>query len=310
MRGVKSFDNKGATQMTFAGAEYLRHSDEKEPYDFTKVNLQKFDSIVSNAAKTNQERQADAIAKADSGSFQVANTWYVRSAANERLVNHWLKSNSITQPMFADFMAACEALIDAGALEVDEAAFAQFKDGNGPRTFKGALTKRTYDSLDGLIANERQDAISQITITHEDSAFDGQPIEDVQALLKEAERIAQSKALAPETQANGDAWLTLHPEWRDDDHNAKMMLAQLRLNGVVNRAVTPEDYEIASRQLIAAGMVRLNPAQVKKQQQQDIQDRADNARPVLFDKTSKEDMYNLPLDEVRRRANGNFTGRG
>lgn len=114
----------------------------------------------------------------------------------------------------------------------------------------------------------------------------------------------------PETKANADAWLTLHPEWRDDDRNAKLLLAQLRLNGVVNRAVTPADYELAARQLIASGMARLNPAQVKKLQQQDIQDRAENARPVLFDKTSKEEMYNLPLDEVRRRAEGNYTGRG
>ena len=60
--------------MTFAGAEYLRHPDEKEPYDFKNVNFEKFNSIVNTSAKTNQERQADAIAKADSGSFQVANT--------------------------------------------------------------------------------------------------------------------------------------------------------------------------------------------------------------------------------------------
>ncbi len=299
--------------MTFAGAEYLRHPDEKEPYDFKNVNFEKFNSIVNTSAKTNQERQADAIAKADSGSFQVANTWYVRSTANERLVNHWLKSSGITQPMFADFMAACEALIDAGALEVDEAAFAQFKDGNGPRTFKGALTGRIYDSLDGLIANEREAAASQVNITPEDAAFDDLPIEEAQALLKEAQHITEQEALRPETDANASAWISLHPEYRDDDRNGKLLLAQLRLNGVINRVVTVEDYEIAARQLIDAGMVRLNPAQVKKQQAQDIKQRAEravNTPGSVFDKTSEEEMYTLPLDEVRRRAEGNYSGRG
>ena len=296
--------------MPFAGAEYLRHPDEKKPYDFKKVNLQKFDTIVSNAAKTNQEKQADAIAKADSFSFGVANPWVIQSAGNKKLINHWLSQNHITQPMYADFAAACEALADVGVLEVDAAERAKFLDGNGPKTFKGALTGRVYDSLDSLIAQERAAATSQITITPEDAAFDGLPIEDVQAMLRDAEHIAQSKALAPETQANADAWLTLHAEWRDDERNAKLLLAQLRLNGVINRVVTPADYELAARQLIDSGMARLNPAQVRKLQQQDILDRAEAARPVLFDKTTEAEMELLPLDEVRRRAQGNFSGVG
>jgi hypothetical protein len=85
----------------------------------------------------------------------------------------------------------------------------------------------------------------------------------------------------------------------------------LRANGVQG-AVTIEDYEVAERQLVEAGMVRQNPVALKKAQAQEVLDRAERAVKTsrVFDKTTEQDMYDLPLDEIRRRANGNYTGIG
>ncbi len=302
--------------MGFSASWYTTHSDEqKTNVSLDGLTLEKFDTIVSKASISNQDRQADAISKADSYSFQVSNPWFKRTDANTKLVNHWLEQKGISHPTYPDFAEATEELAQAGLVSVDDAAYAQHLDGNDPKTFKGALTGNTYDSLESMIAQERQAAISQQGAdkqTDLERAFDGLPIDDAKALLRDAERSHQAIADGKISQQNADSWLTLHPEFRDDTVNAKLMHEQLLLNGVVNRPVTIEDYEIANRQLVAAGLVRQNPAALRKQQAAEVVARAEravNTPGSVFDKTTEDQMYELPLDEVRRRANGNFSGR-
>jgi Tfp pilus assembly protein PilX len=301
--------------MSFDPQWYTQHpTEEKKPVSLDGISLEQFDGVVQNATVSNKERIADAISKADSYSFQLANPWFKRTTANNKLVNHWLTSKGITNPTYPDFTEATGALVNAGLLDIDEVEHVKHLDGNGPTRFKGALTKRDYDSLESMIAQERQAAIEQQSAVQQsdmERAFDRLPIEDAQALLRDAERQFKANENAKISQQNADSWLTLHPEFRDDTGNGKLMLAQLRLNGVVNRAVTVEDYEVAERQLVTAGLLRQNPAQLKKIQAQAVIDRAQaavNEPGSVFDKTSEEEMYQLPLDEVRRRANGNYSG--
>ena len=56
--------------MGFSASWYTTHSDEqKTNVSLDGLTLEKFDTIVSKASISNQDRQADAISKADSYSF-------------------------------------------------------------------------------------------------------------------------------------------------------------------------------------------------------------------------------------------------
>jgi hypothetical protein len=301
--------------MTFSPSWYTQHPDEeKAPVSVKGMSLEQFDGVVRKATTSNQDRTAAAITKADGFAWQVSNPWFKRTDTNLKLINNWLANKGITFPIYADFTEAAEELVNTGLLSVDEVERVKHLDGNGPKTFKGAITRRSFDSLDAMIAQERQAAIEQQGAekqTDLERAFDALPIDDAKALIRDAERSHQAIADGKISQQNGDSWLTLHPEFRDDTANAKLMREQLLLNGVVNRPVTIEDYEVANRQLVSAGLVRQNPAALRKIQAQEVLDRANHAvkTSAAFDTTSEAAMYEMPLDEVRRRANGNFSGR-
>ena len=178
-----------------------------------------------------------------------------------------------------------------------------------PRTFKGTFTGLTFDNLDSLIAQERAAALRQVPKeTVEDKAFNSLAPEQQLALLKEGERQEQLKGKRADIQLAGDAWITLRPEYRDDTRSAKLMRMQLRANGVAEGEETIADFELAFRQLSEAGMLTLNKAPLEKQRVAEINklaEQAVNTPGSIFDQTSEEAMYdeNLPLDEIRRRAN-------
>lgn len=299
--------------MAFSPSWYAQHPDkEKTPVSLAGISLEQFDAVVSKAALSNQERQAEAIARADGFAWQVANPWYKRTATNAKLVNHWLSEKRITQPMYADFAAATEELAATGLLDIDEAAYASHLDGNGPKKFVGTFTKREFNDLDSLIAQEREAAIEQqaaVKPTDLERSFNALPPEELQQMLRDGLRTHEANANGVISSQNADSWLTLHPEFRNDEYNGRLMLSQLKANGVT--VATIEDYEVAERQLVASGLIRQNPAQLKKQQAAEAVARAEravNTPGSPWDKTTEEEMYNLPLDEIRRRANGNYTG--
>jgi hypothetical protein len=302
--------------MTFSAGWYTQHpSQEKTPASLDGISLEQFDGLVKRASTSNQEREADAIRIADGHTFLAANAfWFKNTASNRKLVDNWLNSHGITNSTYPDVIEATEALAKAGLLDVDEAGFAQYLDGHRATKFKSSLTGKTYDSFDSLLLQDRDFQIKKSTAeqpTDLQCAFDHLPADDAKALLNDAMRKHQAIADGKISQQNADSWLTLNPTWRDDETNAKLMREQLILNGVTG-VVTVNDYQIAERQLVAAGLVRQNPAALRQQAAQEVLDRAERAvkTSAAFDKTTEEEAYALPLDEVRRRANNNYTGIG
>jgi len=265
----------------------------------TILDEKQFAAAVNKAALTNADRQAAAISKADSYSFQIAHPEYRRTDKNNQLVNRWLTLQGITNPTYPDFAAAVDALNAEGLLEIDKTAKA-------PSTYKSPVTGRTYDSLDSLIAQERHAALNTApVISDEEREFDNMPFDEFQARIKDAVRGEQLKANGLQTQKNGDAWITLHPEYVDSTHNAHLMKMQLAANGVSDNNASIEDYEIAAQQLRDAGLLTLSKPALAKQHAAEVRrlaTEAINTPGTVFDNTTKEEMYDLPLEEVRRRA--------
>ena len=291
-------------------------SEETNPVKLDNLTLDGFDNIIHKASLSNQERTAAAISKADYYSFLRANSWYRPTIANNAVVNRWFQSKGLPHPMYAEINDAATELAQAGLLgDVDKAAFAQHLDNVSPKRFTGTFTQREYTDLDTMLLQERQAVIEQQGTEEQNDqerAFERLSADEVRQMIRDGEKQHQANADSVITGQNGDSWVSLHPEYHDGTANAKRLALQLRLNGVVNRPVTIEDYEVAHRQLLASGDVRQNKVALEKQQAAEVLARAEHAvkNSAAFDTTTEDAMYELPLDEVRRRGNGNYTGTG
>lgn len=291
----------------FSPSWYTQHpleTKESDPTVFDQMPLDKFAEVVKNVGKTNTDLHNEAISRADSCSWQTAHPEYLQTAKNNRLMNHWLKSKGLfDQATYADFEAGYAALTADGLLDIDEAELVKQQDQRGNRTFKGAISGRTYDSLDSMIVQERQASLQKVPEpSKEEIAFDNLTIEDQKAMLLRGERAAQIEENGLRTQKNGDAYITLTSWYVDNKHNARLMKMQLAANGVLDNNASIQDFTIAGNQLRDAGLLTLNKAAVTKQRVAEVTQLASDS----VDNTSEEEMYNLPLEEVRRRAFGIF----
>jgi hypothetical protein len=275
---------------------------------FDDMPLQKFASIVNKTALSNSDLQAEALSKADSYSFQVAHPELERTVKNNKLINHWLTSQRITHPLYPDLQAAVDALTVENLLDIDGAELAKQQDQRGNRTYKGTLTGREFDSLQEMIGIERQAALNKAPeATKDEQAFERLPIEEQKRLLREGERGEQLKVNGLKTWKNGDAWITLHPEYVDSEHNARLIKMQLAANGASDNNASIQDYEVAGKQLIEAGLLTLKQTAVTNQHAAEVAQLASQAVKTpgtVFDNTSEEEMYNLPMEELEKRARG------
>jgi hypothetical protein len=290
-------------------------SEKKKPIDLSGISLPDFDNIIEKIALSNEDRHAAAVEKADSYSFQVSNPWFKSTDANIQALNKWLTSKGIRYSTYPEIAEAAEELASAGLVSVDDAAYASHLDGVMPTKFRGAITQRDYDSLDGLISNERAASIRMLGTekkTDQELAVEQLSAEDIRQMIRKGEKQHQAIADGKVSTANADAWIVLHPEFRDDTANGKRLALQLHLNGVVNRPIEISDYELAHRQLLAQGEVRQNPAQLRKQEAQAVLDRAQaatNEPGSVFDNTSIEEMESMSMDELRKRAEKQLASR-
>jgi hypothetical protein len=270
------------------------------------LTVEKLTTLVNKSALNNSDLHNEAIRRADSYSFSTAHPELLQTAKNIKLINHWLQTRGISQPAYADFDAAFTAL--EGLLELDAGELA--RDKNAHRTFRGVLTGQTFDSVDDLIVAERQAALHNLRpgdASPEELALDQLPLEQVQLLLREGARQEQRKPKLVETRLNGDAWFSLNPWYVDNDHNAHLMKMQLAANGFAEDTTTVEQFEKCAKQLRESDLLTLNKRAVAKERVAEVAQRASESvkqQGTVFDDTSEEDMYNLPLEELKRRANG------
>lgn len=296
---------------SFVGADYFvkqsQQHQEADPHEFDNMSVDQLTAVVTKAALSNSDLSNDAIRRADSYSFGVTHPELLQTAKNVKLINHWLTTRGITNPQYHNFDEAYQALTAANLLELDKAELA--RDKHQHRTSRGVLSGQTCTSIDELITVERGAALQRLRpeVTAAETALANLPIEQVQTLLRDGERQEHRKTQLVETQKNGDAWLMLNPWFVDNQHNAHLMAMQFEANGFSADTATIEQYEICGRQLRESGLLTLNKTAVAKEQAAEVAKRAAVAvkQPgTVFDTTTEDEMYNLPLEELKRRANG------
>jgi len=127
--------------------------------------------------------------------------------------------------------------------------------------------------------------------------------EQIKVLFNKAARSEQQKAADVESRQNSDTWCQLHSEYVDNPANAALMNHQLRTMGIENPTV--QDLELAYEQLKFSGFLKLNQAELARQQKAAAQDRANGIREQggVFPQFNESEAEGLDLEEVRRLAN-------
>ncbi len=95
-------------------------------------------------------------------------------------------------------------------------------------------------------------------------------------------------------------FVILHPEFCDTPGNAKLMKHELEVRG---RYPNPSlsDMEEAYVSLSEAGLLKLDQKKIDAQRAQELDKRAAEIKANQF---NEEDAYNLPMEELERRARG------
>ena len=157
---------------------------------FEQMSADKLARIVSKVAKSNQERQAEAISLADARSWLSANPQFLQTPSNVKAISGLLRSWNIDNPNYADFQRAYTFADGAGILDLDGAEIAKQQD-----------HPLTTDALDELIANNRHHELKHMPAPSEDEeAFDALPNDQALTLIKELDQTLQRQANSADIQ--------------------------------------------------------------------------------------------------------------
>jgi hypothetical protein len=163
--------------------------------------------------------------------------------------------------------------------------------------------------------NQRINASLNGTLDELPDVFENWDAPHVRAAIEGLQRADQSHQDAAENQKTGDAFVAGHPEYIDTKANAALM--QHEMNRMFGPGLhTLEQFETAYESLCASNFLKLNQAEVAKQEKaadkqryEAERARTEAARARRFTPaqrgqsvTPEEDaVYAIPLEELRRR---------
>jgi hypothetical protein len=182
-----------------------------------------------------------------------------------------------------------------------------------PDGYFGPLTGKYYDSVEARNHYELREAQHR-GVDPTDMLLEGLTTDQIRALDERVRHSDQEKA---DMLSLGEDLLTfhsLHPDYEDygavGEENKKVMLAHFRALGV--KHPTLAQLEDAYQQLKVNGLLYLNQAELQKQANSQAQERARQiqarggvaAVAANTPPESEEELYELPMPELRRRSAG------
>jgi hypothetical protein len=179
--------------------------------------------------------------------------------------------------------------------------------------FWGPLTGKYYDSVEARNHYELREAQHR-GADPTDMLLEGLTTDQIRALDQRARLSEQQKLDHATSGVDTATFLELHPEYVDCDHNSEEMKRCLYARGHWNpegtKWPTLPQWENALESLKAVGVLKLNQAELQRQAKGEAQERARRiqarggvAAVVANTPTeSEEELYSLPLEEIRRRG--------
>lgn len=171
----------------------------------------------------------------------------------------------------------------------------------GYQQWHSSLTDKTFDSREAAAHYDEIAARTAHAATQQESELDNLTAEQVKLVAQAM--ISATADHGRQTSIDDDAsvFLTMHPEYVNNSANGGKMKAALIAKGRLQYATVHDLNEVYS-ELREAGTLELNQKVLDEQNRQDVLARAKE----LSQPFDEQEAYNLPMHELKRRANGNY----
>jgi len=110
-------------------------------------------------------------------------------------------------------------------------------------------------------------------------------------------RTDAEQAALLQTEKDADAFVKLHPEWKDTGKNARILLAFCAAQGI--SYPTLEDMDRVFPALVKHNLVELDERELARQADATAEARAKEFRAQAF---NEEEAYSIPMEELKARA--------
>jgi hypothetical protein len=182
-----------------------------------------------------------------------------------------------------------------------------------PDGYYGPLTGKYYDSLEAMHHYELREAQHR-GVDPTEMLLEGLTTDQIAALDKRARQGDQVQVDRNASSVDTATFLALHPEMIDCDANSEELKRWLYARGQWNpegtRFPTLRELETAFESLKAAGVLKLNQAELTRQAKEQAQERARQIRArggvaaaaANIPTESEEELELMPLEEIRRRG--------
>ncbi len=166
--------------------------------------------------------------------------------------------------------------------------------------FIGQLTGKQYESFEAMVYEERREAMRRSNNSEVGKEYANITLDQLKAICIDAQIIQEGRSGPEAERAKHDAtvWLSLHPEYINNDYNKKLMEHEM---GVINPTI--QDLENAYQALRASDLLQLDQAEIVKQEQQAANQRAKGIKKAggpLAPMHTEDEMYSMSLEDLRK----------
>jgi hypothetical protein len=137
--------------------------------------------------------------------------------------------------------------------------------------------------------------------TEAERALNSLPLDQLKALTQGMIRLASEAELDKPGLAVVNVWLRTRPEYKNHEANKKQLVFQLNKYGLWPPARV-EDIDAVFVELANGGLLDLDQKALKEKKEQDLDAQAE----AILAQPSEEEMYSMPLDDLKRRARGTY----
>jgi hypothetical protein len=175
----------------------------------------------------------------------------------------------------------------------------------GPSEWRGRLTGHVFDSEEALIHYEKREALkAQARVPQQSDLLRRFSTADLKTMAEAYAHQAAENARQTSISDEADVFLMRHPEFINNPTNGTKMITALQVLGRQHTG-TVEDLELVYQTLCDAGALELDGNALAQQRRAALEERAAN-EPPPFDGLTEEQLYELPMAELERRANKAF----
>jgi hypothetical protein len=166
--------------------------------------------------------------------------------------------------------------------------------------YHGKVTGVEYPTLEMMLQAERLEIMRRSRPDGKRDLDSLSPAE-VRDYLEQEAMTNQEREARANSQACADGFSQLHPEYIDNDKNAETMKHACALLGIVNPNLN--QIEEVYQRCRVQGLLYLNQKVLNEQFTQSTRTYAEDLKAAST-MPSEEELYSMPLEEIRRRAGG------